>query len=168
MTSVGALAAFGCALLAGARRHGAADVTYERLRNPEPQNWLTASSRLPARNAIRPLEVINKSNVKNSALFAVSLGGNRPVRARKPNTAGRYGFMYTVDVGVVYKIDVRSGTSGRRLEDGPEAREADRNRGVALWGNLVISVTGYEHRHCDDRAPADRLGKNLLGRPTSN
>ena len=28
----------------------------------------------------------------------------------------------------------------------PKLEKQDRNRGVALWGNLVISVTGYETR----------------------
>ena len=39
--TAGALAAFGCAALAtGIPTAHAADVTYERLLNPEPQNWL--------------------------------------------------------------------------------------------------------------------------------
>ena len=58
------------------------------------------------------------------------------------------GFMYMVDAwGVVYKIDVRSGTMGRivwKMDPGQE--KIDRNRGVALWGNLVISVTSHDGR----------------------
>jgi alcohol dehydrogenase (cytochrome c) len=58
------------------------------------------------------------------------------------------GFMYMTDVwGVVYKIDVRSGTQGRILwKMDPGQQKPDRNRGVALWGNLVISVTGLDGR----------------------
>ena len=38
------LAAFGCAVVAlGISGAHAADVTYERLLNPEPQNWLDES-----------------------------------------------------------------------------------------------------------------------------
>ena len=35
-----ALAAFACVLLASTAMARAEDVTYERLRNPEPRNWL--------------------------------------------------------------------------------------------------------------------------------
>jgi alcohol dehydrogenase (cytochrome c) len=58
------------------------------------------------------------------------------------------GFMYMTDVwGVVYKIDVRTGTQGRILwKMDPGQQKPDRNRGVALWGNLVISVTGLDGR----------------------
>jgi hypothetical protein len=35
-----AMAAFGCAALAAVMPASAADLTYERLLNPEPQNWL--------------------------------------------------------------------------------------------------------------------------------
>ena len=56
--------------------------------------------------------------------------------------------MYVTDVwGVVYKIDVRSGTAGRILwKMDPGQQKPDRNRGVALWGNLVISVAGFDGR----------------------
>jgi alcohol dehydrogenase (cytochrome c) len=49
--------------------------------------------------------------------------------------------------GVVYKIDVRSGRSGDivwKMDPGQE--KIDRNRGVALWGNLVVSVTSHDGR----------------------
>ena len=39
---------------------------------------------------------------------------------------------------------MRSGTIGKTLwKMDPKLDKQDRNRGVALWGNLVISVTGY-------------------------
>ena len=48
---------------------------------------------------------------------------------------------------MVYKIDVRSGTQGRTLwKMDPGQQKPDRNRGVALWGNLVVSVTGLDGR----------------------
>src|SRR5205823_3247796 len=58
------------------------------------------------------------------------------------------GFLYMTDSwGVVYKIDVRSGTAGTILwKMDPELANQDRNRGVALWGDLVISLTGYAGR----------------------
>jgi hypothetical protein len=42
---------------------------------------------------------------------------------------------------------VRSGTAGKILwKMDPKLDTQDRNRGVALWNNLVISVTGYATR----------------------
>jgi alcohol dehydrogenase (cytochrome c) len=148
MTCTGALAAFGCALLAGSSLVGAADVTFERLRNPEPQNWLMHHRDYSAQRH-SPLEIINKSNVKNlKLLFAVSLGGKSAGESLEATPLVDDGFMYTVDSwGVVYKIDVRSGTSGKIVwKMDPKLEKQDRNRGVALWGNLVVSVTGYDTR----------------------
>jgi PQQ-like domain len=54
---------------------------------------------------------------------------------------------WSISWGVVYKIDVRSGTVGTIIwKMDPEVANQDRNRGAALWGNLVISVTGYAGR----------------------
>ena len=50
--------------------------------------------------------------------------------------------------GVVYKIDARSGDVGRivwRMDPGQE-KAPDANRGVALWGNFVISVANHPAR----------------------
>src|ERR1700686_2130269 len=138
-----ASALLGCATMASA-----ADVTFERLRNPEPQNWLMnhhdfGSQRFSA------LDIINKSNVKNLKLaFAIPLGGQSGNEYVEATPLVEDGMMYVTDVwGVVYKIDVRSGTAGRILwKMDPGQQKPDRNRGVALWGNLVISVAGYDAR----------------------
>ena len=118
---IAAPAAVACALLARhVALHARADVTFERLRNPEPQNWLMNHHDYSAQR-YSPLDTINKSNVKN-------------LQARLRRGAGRHlgnenlvatplvddGFMYMVDAwGVVYKIDVRSGTlRPHPVEDG--------------------------------------------------
>ena len=148
MTSAGALAAFGCVLLAGTAPVRAADVTYERLLNPEPQNWLTHHRDYSSQRH-SPLEAINKTNVKSlKLLFAVSLGGKSAGESLEATPLVDDGFMYIVDSwGVVYKIDVRSGTSGNVVwKMDPKIDKQDRNRGVALWNNLVISITGYATR----------------------
>jgi alcohol dehydrogenase (cytochrome c) len=138
-----------CALLmAGTASLSAADVTYERLRNPEPHNWLM-NHRDFAATRHSPLDAINKSNVKNlKLLFSVAIGGTAGNEALQATPLVDDGFMYISDHwGVVYKIDVRSGTHGRivwKMDPGQE--KLDRNRGVALWGNLVISVTSYDGR----------------------
>src|SRR5258705_3500094 len=58
------------------------------------------------------------------------------------------GFLYRTDsAGVLYKIDGRSGDVGRivgRRDPGQEKQ--DRNRGAALWGNLVITAANAPPR----------------------
>jgi len=126
----------------------AAEVTYERLQHPEPQNWLMnhhdySSQRFSA------LDGINKSNIKNLKLkFAVALGGKSGNESLEATPLVEDGFMYVTDGwGAVYKIDVRSGSAGHIVwKMDPGQGRLDRNRGVALWGNLVISVTSQDAR----------------------
>jgi alcohol dehydrogenase (cytochrome c) len=126
----------------------AAEVTYERLQHPEPQNWLMnhhdyGSQRFSA------LDAINKSNIKNLKLkFAVALGGKSGNESLEATPLVEDGFMYVADGwGAVYKIDVRSGSAGHIVwKMDPGQGRLDRNRGVALWGNLVISVTSQDAR----------------------
>jgi alcohol dehydrogenase (cytochrome c) len=128
----------------------AADVTYERLLNPdkEPQNWLM-NHRDFSSQRFSPLAAINKSNVKNMRLlFAIALGGSAGNEALEATPLVEDGFMYVIDGwGVVYKIDVRDGKAGRivwKMDPGQE--KAGRHRGVTLWNNLVISATGKDGR----------------------
>ena len=124
------------------------DVTYERLLHPEPQNWLMNHHDFGSQR-FSPLTTINKSNVKNLKLaFAIPLGGHSANEYVEATPLVEDGMMYITDVwGVVYKIDVRSGTAGRILwKMDPGQQKPDRNRGVALWGNLVISVAGLDAR----------------------
>jgi alcohol dehydrogenase (cytochrome c) len=126
----------------------AADVTYQRLLNPEPQNWLMNHHDFGA-HRYSALDIINKTNAKNLKLaFAVAIGGTSGNENLEATPLVEDGFMYMTDAwGVVYKIDVRSGTIGRvvwKMDPGQE--KIDRNRGVALWGNLVISVVGGDAR----------------------
>src|SRR3954469_13945019 len=126
----------------------AAEVTFERLRNPEPQNWLMNHHDYGSQR-YSPLDIINKSNVKNLKLaFAVPLGGTSGNEYVEATPLVDDGMMYISNVwGVVYKIDVTSGNTGRIVwKMDPGQQKPDRNRGVALWDNLVISVTGYDGR----------------------
>lgn len=94
----------------------AADVTFERLRNPEPQNWLMNHHDYGSQR-YSSLDIINKSNVKNLKLaFAVPLGGTSGNEYVEATPLVDDGAMYITNVwGVVYKIDVRSGDLGRVL-----------------------------------------------------
>jgi len=135
-------------LMAGTAGSYAADVTYERLRNPEPQNWLMNHNDFGS-HRFSSLDQINKTNVKNLKLaFAVPLGGKAGNEYVEATPLVDNGFMYITDVwGVVYKIDVHPGKQGQVMwKMDPGQQKPDRNRGVALWGNLVISVTGYDGR----------------------
>ncbi len=148
MKSAVASTALAGALLAGTSPARAADVTFERLLNPEPHNWLMNHHDFAAQRFSR-LDAINKSNIKGmKLLFAVAIGGNSANEALEATPLVEDGFMYIVDGwGAVYKIDVRSGTHGRILwKMDPGQEKYGRHRGVALWGNLVISTTGKDGR----------------------
>ena len=96
-----------------------------------------------------PLARINKGNVKNLKLaYAVALGGGVGNEFNQATPLVEDGFLYTVDSsGMVYKIDVSSGEVGRivwRMD--PKQQKQVANRGVAFWGNLVISVANFPAR----------------------
>jgi alcohol dehydrogenase (cytochrome c) len=124
----------------------AADVTPERLLNPdrEPQNWLM-NHRTYDGQRFSPLARINRGNVKNLKLaYAVPLGGGAGNEFTVATPLAEDGFLYVTDSwGVLYKIDGTSGELGRivwRMD--PKQERQLRNRGAALWGNLVISGAG--------------------------
>src|SRR5213080_5476270 len=114
----------------------AADVTPQRLLNPEPQNWLM-NHRTYDGQRFSPLDRINKTNVKGLKLaYAVPLGGSAGDEHTVATPLVEDGFLYTTDSwGVLYKIDVTSGQFGRivwRMD--PKQERQLRNRGAALWG----------------------------------
>jgi alcohol dehydrogenase (cytochrome c) len=127
----------------------AADVTPQRLANPEPQNWLM-NHRTYDSQRYSPLDQINKGNVKNLKLaYAVAIGGTSANENLESTPLAEDGFLYVVDQwGAVYKIDARSGDIGRvvwRMDPGQE-KVPLANRGAALWGDLVISTASYPAR----------------------
>src|SRR6266704_4682232 len=126
----------------------AADVTPERLLNPEPQNWLM-NHRTYDGQRFSPLARINKENVKNLKLaYAVPLGGGAGNEWLEATPLVEDGFLYLTDVwGVLYKIDGRAGNLGRivwRME--PKQERPATNRGAAFWNNLVISPANWPPR----------------------
>jgi alcohol dehydrogenase (cytochrome c) len=133
----------------------AADVTSQRLMNPdkEPQNWLMVNKDYNS-HRYSELDQINKDNVKNlHVVNTVALGGVNGVGVmalggHQSTPLVDDGFMFVVDgFGAVYRIDVRDPASAHItwLMD-PGTNKADvwipSNRGVALYKNFVISVTG--------------------------
>jgi alcohol dehydrogenase (cytochrome c) len=142
-------AATNMALLAGsmlAAPAPAAEVTSDRLVNAdrEPRNWLM-NHRTYNGQRFSPLARINTDNVKNLHLaFAVPLGGTAGNEFTVATPLAEDGFLYTTDSwGVLYKIDVTAGDVGRivwRMD--PKQERQMRNRGAALWGNLVITGAG--------------------------
>ena len=142
------LSALASILLATTINLNAAEVTFERLRHPEPENWLMNHHDFSAQR-YSALGEINKSNVRTLHLaFAIALGGTSGTENLEATPLVEDGFMYMSDAwGVVYKIDVRSGRRGDIVwRMNPKQEKIERNRGVALWGNLVISVTGRDGR----------------------
>jgi alcohol dehydrogenase (cytochrome c) len=142
-----------CALLAAtllASPAIAAEVTPERLVNAdkEPQNWLM-NHRTYDGQRFSPLARINKDTVKGLKIaYTVALGGVAANEYMMSTPLAEDGFLYTTDsAGVLYKIDGRSGDAGRivwRMDPGQEKQ--DRNRGAALWGDLVITAANYPPR----------------------
>src|SRR3954451_16211739 len=88
----------------------AAEVTPQRLLNPEPQNWLM-NHRTYDGQRFSPLARITKDNVKNLKLaYAVPLGGGSGNEWLEATPLVEDGFLYITDAwGVLYKIDGRSG-----------------------------------------------------------
>jgi alcohol dehydrogenase (cytochrome c) len=129
----------------------AADVTPDRLINAdkEPHNWLMNHRTYDAQR-FSPLARINKDNVGKLRLaYAVAIGGTSANENLQATPLAEEGYLYVVDQwGVVYKIDGRSGDTGRiiwRMDPGQEKLPLS-NRGAALWGNLVISSANYPPR----------------------
>ncbi|PPQ34437.1 hypothetical protein CCS01_10880 [Rhodopila globiformis] len=133
----------------------AADVTPERLLNAdkEPQNWLMVNKDYSSQR-YSTLDQINKDNVKNlHVAFTVALGGavgigDVSLGGHQSTPLVDNGFMYIVDgFGAVYKVDVRDPAKARIMwVMDPGTNKADMfiaaKRGVALYKNYVISVTG--------------------------
>ena len=166
------LSALASILLATTSSLNAAEVTFERLRHPEPENWLMNHHDFSAQR-FSTLDAINKGNVKNLHLaFAIGLGGTSGTENLEATPLVEDGFMYMTDAwGVVYKIDVRSGRRGDIVwKMNPKQEKIERNRGVALWGDLVISVTGRDGRVIATDKETGRVvwDKNLLDQPDVN
>jgi alcohol dehydrogenase (cytochrome c) len=124
----------------------AADVTPERLlgADREPQNWLM-NHRTYDGQRYSPLARITRDNVKNLKLaYAVPLGGGAGNEFTNATPLAEDGFLYVTDSwGVLYKIDATSGDVGRILwRMDPKQERQLRNRGAALWGNLVVTGAG--------------------------
>jgi alcohol dehydrogenase (cytochrome c) len=137
------------AIMLAAARVVAAEVTPERLANPEPGNWLMNHRTYDAQR-YSPLGRINKGNIKDLKLaYAVALGGTSVNENLEATPLAEDGFLYVVDQwGILYKIDGRSGDIGRivwRMDPGQEKLPLS-NRGAALWGNFVVTVANYPAR----------------------
>jgi alcohol dehydrogenase (cytochrome c) len=127
------------------------DVTPDRLANPdrEPGNWLMNHRTYDAQR-YSPLDKINRANVKGLKLaYAVAIGGAVANENLQSTPLAEDGFLYLTDQwGVLYKIDGRSGDTGRIVwrMDPKQEKAPLANRGAALWGNLVVTVANYPAR----------------------
>ncbi len=127
----------------------AAEVTSQRLQNPEPGNWLQNHHTYDGQR-YSTLDKINRGNAKGLKLaYAVAIGGASPNENLQATPLVEDGYIYIVDQwGVVYKIDGRDGQTPRivwRMDPGQEKLPLS-NRGAALWGNLVVSVANAPAR----------------------
>lgn len=131
----------------------AAEVTYERLLNPEPGNWLT-NNRTYDGNRYSPLDEINRDTVKGlKVAFTVplappSVGAGSFSSSLQGTPLVEDGIMYMSDGwGRVYRIDMTKGDRGfinwiMDPQTDPEfATGILNNRGVALYGNNIYSLS---------------------------
>src|SRR5258706_624208 len=126
----------------------AAEVTPQRLANPEPQNWLM-NHRTYDGQRFSPLARINRDTVKALRLaYAVPLGGGAGNQYNEATPLAEDGFIYITDSwGVLYKIDGTSGDAGRivwRMD--PKQEQQRQSRGATLWGNFVITAANSPGR----------------------
>ncbi len=133
----------------------AADVTPDRLVNAdkEPHNWLMNHRTYDAQR-YSPLDKINKGNIKGLKLaYAVAIGGTAANENLQATPLAEDGYLYIVDQwGVVYKIDVRSGDTGRivwRMDPGQEKLPLSqpRRRALGQFRHLHRQLSGARHRH---------------------
>src|SRR3984893_18750471 len=113
----------------------AADVTPERLANPEPGNWLM-NHRTYDGQRFSPLARINRDTVKGlKPAYAVPLGGGAGNEFNEATALAEDGFLYITDSwGVLYKIDGTSGDAGRIVwRMAPKQEQQRQSRGAALW-----------------------------------
>ena len=120
----------------------AADVTPERLANPEPQNWLM-NHRTYDGQRFSPLDKINKGNVKGLRLaYAVALGGGAGNEFTNATPLAEDGFLYITDsAGVLYKIDGTSGDVGRivwRMDPGQQRQQRGANGALVSPHDVLI------------------------------
>ena len=119
--AAGAVVLLGCSAPVGA-----AETTYARLLNPEPQNWLTHHHDYSAQR-FSPLDTINRTNVKGlRLLFAVALGGTSKDDSLEATPLVEDGFMYMADSSGYRHQDRRTLRHRRAdpVEDGPRPGQA--------------------------------------------
>jgi alcohol dehydrogenase (cytochrome c) len=140
-------------------------VTPERLANPdkEPQNWLM-NHRSYDSQRYSPLDKINTGNVKSLKLaYAVALGGTGSTRTWKhPTGRGRLPLRRR-SMGILYKIDARSGDAGRIVWRMDPKQERRRTR-TAAQRSGAISSSRRELPAARDRGPTRRTARSP-GRP---
>jgi len=125
----------------------AADVTWERLLNPEPENWLSYSGNLSGWR-YSPLDQINKDNVGDlEVAYMFSIGGRATGGTLGCTEEGAIlavdGNLITVDCWArIMRFDVSSGNAAVPLwRYDPEITKARTQRGVALLDDGVFIGT---------------------------
>ena len=147
----------------------AADVTPQRLANPEPQNWLMNHRTYDAQR-FSPLDRINKDNVKGLKLaYAVAIGGTS-VNENAARNAARRGRLPLHRRRLGHRLQDRrplGRSRPHRLAHGPQAAEVPalqpRRRALGQFRHLGRELSAAHHRDRQgDRQ--DRLGDEPLGR----
>src|SRR5947209_8883130 len=147
-----------CGLAAGQQARAADEVTQERLLNPDKEqgNWLLHHHDYSA-HRFSPLSQINRENAKDlkvvwtMALGGLEGGGIWTHGGLEGTPIAENGFLYVTDGwGSVYKLDTHGGRGQLVWKMDPKTDHdwagaiaccGVDNRGVALWGDKIISHT---------------------------
>ena len=133
----------------------------------EPQNWLM-NHRTYDGQRFSPLDAHQQGQRQGpqARLCGARSAAAPATNSTKATPLAEDGFLYITDSwGVLYKIDARSGDAGRivwRMD--PKQEQPERNRGAALWGNLVITGAGESAARAS--SPPTRRPARSSGRPT--
>ena len=138
------------------------EITDERLRDPEPENWLMYRGTYDS-HGFSPLDEINSRNVKRLKPLWTLSTGMREGHQSPPIVNDGYLFITTPHNHVLAVNAVTGDLIWRYIRELPEdqVQMHPTNRGVALYGDLVLMATA----DCYVVALDAKTGR-LFGRPS--
>ena len=149
------------ALTAAPLRAQITNVAFEEIAHPKPGTWPTYDGNQSG-NRFSPLDQINTGNVQHLAPKWMFTIAGAP-RALQVTPIVVDGIMYVTSVNEVFALDARTGREiwhyqpATHAGSGRRSRPAGINRGVAVLGDRVFTVTDHAHLIALDRATGKLL-----------
>ena len=158
LKSTSSFAVLGCAVLLAGGAAFAADVTPDRLANPEPGNWLV-NHRTYDSQRYSPLEQINKANVKSLKLaYAVAIGGTSANENLESTPLAEDGFLYVTDQWACSTrrcpLATPAASSGGWIRAGEDGGRQSRCCAVGKFRRHHGELSAARDRHQQDRKVA--------------